>query len=64
MAVYIYKGPVESKYNCLEQWWEAETTAETESKARSNLAYRYRRDHDIFRGTAIKLPGKLVRKEN
>lgn len=64
MHVYIYKGPVESFGKCIDQWWEAETCAESAKKARSNLTYRYKKEHGLVRNMSIVLPGKIQRKEN
>lgn len=56
---YIYKGPVMLFDNCIEQSWTAETWAESEKKARNNLAYRYKMDHDLASRAKISLPGRL-----
>ena len=64
MPVYIYKGAVESNEKCIDQWWEAETYAESEKKARSNLSYRYKKEYGMVRNISITLPGKIQRKEN
>lgn len=64
MPVYIYKGAVESNEKCIDQWWEAETYAESEKKARSNLSYRYKKEHGMVRNISITLPGKIQRREN
>ncbi len=64
MPVYIYKGAVESHGECIDQWWEAETDATSAKKARSNLTYRYKKEHGMVRNTNINLPGKIQRKEN
>lgn len=64
MPIYIYKGAVESHGNCVDQWWEAETYAVSAKKARSNLTYRYKKEHDMIRNASITLPGKIQRKES
>lgn len=64
MPVYIYKGAVESFGFCVDQWWEAETYADSEKKARNNLTYRYKKEHGMVRNVSITLPGKIERKEH
>lgn len=57
---YEYSGPVKSFDKCIDQYWTATTWAESKKKARSNLTYRYKRDHDMIPSTNITLPGKLI----
>lgn len=57
---YIYKGPVMLFDNCIERSWTAETWAVSMAKARSNLTYRYKSEHDLDRRAKISLPGKFV----
>lgn len=57
---YFYKGPVMLFDNCIERSWSADTWAVSETKARSNLIYRYKKDRDLDRRSKISLPGKLI----
>lgn len=59
--VYNYRGPVLKYDELIDHWWEAETTAESAKKARSNLIYRYKKEHDMASNIKISLPGKLER---
>lgn len=56
---YFYKGPVMLFDNCIERAWSAETWAVSETKARNNLVYRYKKDNDLATKAKISLPGKL-----
>ena len=40
--------------------WKATTVAPTEAKAKSNLAYRYKKENGLMPNTKITLPGKLI----
>ena len=53
--LYEYKGPVMEFDKCVDRNWTATTWAASESKARSNLAYRYKQD------CKITLPGKITK---
>ena len=59
---YTYRGNVlrASDGLCIHRSWQADTWAPSEKKAKSNLEYRYRRDHNLpFR---VKLDGKVQKK--
>lgn len=60
MPRYSYKGPVMEFGRCVSNRWEASTYAVSESKARSNLMYQYKKQHNKIAGTKITLPGELV----
>ncbi len=60
MNEYSYNGPVMSFDICVEHDWKASTYAASEKKARSNLAYRYKKEHGRASNSKITLPGKLV----
>lgn len=57
---YEYAGPVMEFDNCIERNWTATTYAKSEKKAMSNLAYRYKKDHNRAPNAKITLPGKIV----
>ena len=61
MDRYAYDGPVRMYENVLTSHWKAETVAESEAKARSNLAYQYKKAHCLDRSTKITLTGKIER---
>lgn len=60
---YEYSGPVLKFDKCIQLEWKAGTWARTKKKALSNLAYRYKRDHNMVPSTVISLPGKLTEVE-
>ena len=56
---YEYCGPV-MKFNILvAEKWYGSTHAESERKAKSNLAYQYKREHGLNANVKIILPGNL-----
>lgn len=59
MDRYIYEGPVMVFGTCIDPFWRAYTYAESEKKARNNLAYRYKKETGRAAGSKITLPGKL-----
>ena len=61
MDKYAYDGPVRMYENLLTSHWKAETVAESEAKARSNLAYQYKKAHGLDLSTKITLTGKIER---
>ena len=59
MSLYRYCGPVKEFDNIINSRWDATTYANTEAKAKSNLTYRYKREHGKAADCKITLPGKL-----
>ena len=57
---YSYKGPVYEFDRCVAPMWTAETSATSKRKAKSNLAYRYKRDNNKIATAKITLPGEIV----
>jgi hypothetical protein len=57
---YSYKGPVCEFGRVIASMWTAETSATSARKAKSNLAYRFKRDNNKIPTTKIELPGKVV----
>lgn len=57
---YIYDGPVMEFDRYIERYWKGETMAPTESKAKSNLAYQYKKTHNKIPSTRITLPGNIT----
>lgn len=60
MSRYRYCGPVKEFDNIVNSKWEASTEAPSEKKARSNLVYRYKREHGKTANSKITLPGKIT----
>ena len=58
---YRYIGPVESFGKCICNRVVMETTATSVEKARSNIAYRYKRQHEIMSNAQIGLPGEIIK---
>lgn len=59
MKVYSYRGPVMVFDKCVEHYWTGETTASSEKKARSNLAYKYKKEMGLIPQTKVSITGKL-----
>ena len=59
MNVYIYDGPVYSFQTMLTDRWHGETRAVSKQKARSNLAYQYKKQNRLLAGADIRLPGNI-----
>lgn len=59
MEKYIYIGPVMGLNSCLTRKWYGETTATSEKKARSNLAYQFKQENHLIPGVKVTLPGPI-----
>lgn len=57
---YSYKGPVCEFGKVIASMWTAETSAPTERKALSNLAFQFKRDNNKIKTAKITLLGKLT----
>lgn len=60
MALYSYNGPVLEFDRCIANRWKGQTYATSESKARSNLAFQFKRETGRLPRTKITLPGKII----
>lgn len=60
MGVYEYSGPVKMFDMTVSDNWHGETTAVSESKARSNLTYQYKKQTGRNKTTKVTLPGKII----
>lgn len=60
MNRYLYSGPVYMFDTLVSDKWQGETMAVSEKKARSNLAYRYKKQTGRLSGSKITLPGKII----
>lgn len=59
MNQYVYDGPVMEFETCVANRWKASTYAVSEKKARSNLAYQFKKRNNRLPSTKISLPGEL-----
>lgn len=57
---YSYSGPVLFFDKVMTANWTGNTFAPSEKRARSNLAYRFRKEHGLAPGSRITLPGKII----
>ena len=60
MHRYIYDGPVKEFDTIVANHWKGETIAPSESKARSNLTYQYKKSHNKIAQTRITLTGDII----
>lgn len=63
MRKYKYNGPVYSFGTCIANRFKAETVATSEEKARSNMAYQFKKKYGYTRNTNILLTGKMESEE-
>lgn len=59
MKLYHYNGPVLEFDKIVANHWSASTRAESEKKARSNLAYQFKMENGKVPRSMITIPGKL-----
>lgn len=59
MNKYIYDGPVMEFDRCIASHWKGETMAPSESKAKSNLAYQFKKNYNRAPRSKIILPGNV-----
>lgn len=59
MHKYEYNGPVMEFNRLLANRWYGETTAVSPGKAKSNLAYRFKRYNNRSSDAKITLPGEI-----
>lgn len=60
MKLYSYNGPVFEFEKLIADRWNGETYAVSESKARSNLAFQFKKETGRVPRTKITLPGKII----
>lgn len=60
MKLYSYDGPVLEFNRIIANHWKASTRAESEKKARSNLAYQFKDQYGKVPWSKITIPGKLT----
>lgn len=59
MNKYSYDGPVKMYDECVASHWKGQTMAVSEKKAKSNLAYQYKKSHNLSSDTKITLTGNV-----
>ena len=59
MNQYTYDGPVMEFDICIANRWQGSTFAVSKKKARSNLAYQFKKNNNRIPGSRISLPGKV-----
>lgn len=57
---YSYKGRVKIFGNTVNSGWTAQTYAVSAEKAKSNLAYQYKKTHNLVAATKVELPDELL----
>lgn len=60
MKLYSYDGPVLEFDRIIANHWKASTRAESEKKARCNLAYQFKQQYGKIPRSKITIPGKLI----
>ncbi len=60
MNQYTYSGPVMEFNTCIATNWKGTTLAPSAEKARSNLAYQFKKANNRRPNTKITLPGKIT----
>jgi hypothetical protein len=60
MKLYSYDGPVLEFDRIVANHWKASTLAESEEKARCNLAYQFKQQTGRVPRSKITVPGKLI----
>ena len=60
MNKYAYDGPVLEFGRCICDKWITETIAVSEAKAKSNLAYQFKKKYGKAATSKISLPGKIT----
>lgn len=60
MTLYSYSGPVLEFDKIVTNRWDGQTYAVSEAKARSNLAFQFKKENGKVPRTKITLPGKIV----
>lgn len=62
MEHYIYEGPVLNNFDqVIINKWSGETYANTDKKAKSNLAYQFKKEHGLLQTAKVILVNKPVK---
>lgn len=57
---YRYEGTVWIFDDCVQTRWCGKTIAVSKQKARSNLIYQWKKEHDYAPNTKVTLPGRIT----
>jgi hypothetical protein len=60
MKTYRYDGPVLVFDRIFSNHWVCATEAVSEEKAKANLSYKFKKQHNMMPNCKITLPGKMV----
>jgi hypothetical protein len=60
MYKYIYDGPVKEFNKVITEKWKGETMAVSEKRARTNLAFQFKREFGKSVNSKISFPGKIM----
>lgn len=60
MNLYVYKGSVKNFDTVVQRDWEGRTMATTEKRARTNLAFQWKRQHGRSPNYNVTLPGEIA----
>ena len=60
MNLYSYDGPVMEFDVCIADNWKSSTWAASSKKARSNLAYQFKKRYNRIASSNITLPGEIT----
>ena len=60
MPKYTYNGPVYEFDKLVTDRWYGETFAPSEARARTNLAYQFKKQNNRSPRTKISVPGELI----
>lgn len=60
MTLYSYDGPVFAFEKLIANHWKGQTYAVSEAKARTNLAFQFKKETGRVPRTNITLPGKII----
>lgn len=60
MKRYLYNGPVLEFDRIVANYWQGETVAATEARARTNLAHQFKMETGRVPRSKITLPGKIT----
>lgn len=63
MYLYRYSGPVMNFNLIITNNWKAYTYAVSEAKAKSNMAFQFKKAHGLAPNAKIILPGKILLEE-
>ena len=63
MPRYSYKGGVKVFDDLVAQYWEAETTAPSAARAKSNITYQFKKQMGLAKNVKVTLEGKIEKVE-